>query len=108
MVKSPPANAGQARDTGSNPVSERDPGEGNGNEFQYSRPCGQRRLMGYSPWGRKEPDTSEHSFTDLHSGSPGKPYSLFRALIFNTISLATPKVYRNPSTPFPCIQRYLT
>ena len=22
---------------------------------------GQRRLVGYSPWGRKEPDTTEHS-----------------------------------------------
>ena len=37
MVKNPPVNAGQARDTGSNPVSERDPGGGNGNQFQYSR-----------------------------------------------------------------------
>ena len=38
------------------------PGEGNGNPLQHS--ClgnfhGQRSLAGYSPWGRKELDTTE-------------------------------------------------
>ena len=33
VAKNPPANAG---DTGSNPGSERSPGEGNGNPLQYS------------------------------------------------------------------------
>ena len=36
------------------------PGGGNGNPFQYS--ClenGRRSLVGYSPWGRKESDTTE-------------------------------------------------
>ena len=36
MVKNPPANAGDARDTGLIPGSKRSPGEGNGNPFQYS------------------------------------------------------------------------
>ena len=40
MVKNPPANAGDARDAGSISGSilgsERSPGEGNGNPFQYS------------------------------------------------------------------------
>ena len=36
MVKNPPANAGNAGDTGSIPGSERSPGEGNGNPLQYS------------------------------------------------------------------------
>ena len=35
MVKNPPA-AGDIRDTGSIPGSERSPGEGNVNSFQYS------------------------------------------------------------------------
>ena len=35
MVKNPPANA-EVRDTGLIPVSERSPGEGNGNSLQYS------------------------------------------------------------------------
>ena len=37
MVKSPPANSGDARDQGSIPGSGRSPGEGNGNPLQYSR-----------------------------------------------------------------------
>ena len=39
------------------------PGEGNGKPLQYScleNPMdGQRSLVGYSPWGRKELDTIE-------------------------------------------------
>jgi len=40
----------------------RSPGEGNGNPLQYScleKSHGQRSLVGYSPWGRKESDTTE-------------------------------------------------
>ena len=36
--------------------------EGNGNPVQYSsleNPPGQRSLVGYNPWGRKESDTAE-------------------------------------------------
>ena len=36
MVKNPPADAGDAGDTGSVPGSGRSPGEGNGNPIQYS------------------------------------------------------------------------
>ena len=36
MVKNPPANAGEAKDSGSIPGLERSPGIGNGNPFQYS------------------------------------------------------------------------
>ena len=36
VVKNPPANAGDARDMGLIPGSERSPGGGNGNPFQYS------------------------------------------------------------------------
>ena len=36
MVKNPPANAGDARDSGLIPGSGRSAGEGNGNPFQYS------------------------------------------------------------------------
>ena len=35
MVKNPPANAGDTRDEGSIPGSEKFPGEGNGNPLQY-------------------------------------------------------------------------
>ena len=36
VVKNPPANAGDTRDTGLIPGSKRSPGEGNDNPFQYS------------------------------------------------------------------------
>ena len=36
MVKNPPANVGDVRDTGSIPGLGRFPGEGNGNPLQYS------------------------------------------------------------------------
>ena len=42
----------------------RSPGEGNGNPLQYScleNPTGQRSLVGYSPWGCIESDTTEMS-----------------------------------------------
>ena len=51
-----------AGDLGSNPGLERTPGEGNGNPLQYSfleNPHVQRSLVGYSPWGRQDSDTSE-------------------------------------------------
>ena len=54
VVKNPPANAGDARDSGSIPGSGRSPGRGNGNPLQYScQENGQRHLAGYCPWGRK-------------------------------------------------------
>ena len=61
LVKNPPAN--DIKDAGSIPGLGRSPGEGHGNPLQYS--ClenldGQRSLAGYSPWGRKEQDTTKH------------------------------------------------
>ena len=60
VVKNLPANAGNK---GSIPGSGRSPGEGNGNPLQYScleNPMdGWRSLVGYSPWGCKELDTTE-------------------------------------------------
>ena len=58
MVENLPADAG---DAGLVPGSGGFPGEENGNLLQY--PCvgkshGQRSLAGYSPWGRKESDTT--------------------------------------------------
>ena len=50
------------RDQGSIPGLGRSPGGGHGNPLQYScleNPHGQRSLVGYSPWGCKEPDMTE-------------------------------------------------
>ena len=58
-VKCLSTNAG---DPGSVPGLGRSPGEGNGNPLQYyclEKSHGQRSLVGYSPWGCKESDTTE-------------------------------------------------
>ena len=49
-------------DLGSIPGLGTFPGGGHGNSLQYSclgNPHRQRGLVGYSPWGRKESDTTE-------------------------------------------------
>ena len=51
-----------AGDLGLIPGLGRPPGGGHGNPLQYScleNPHGQRSLAGYSPWGRKESNTTE-------------------------------------------------
>ena len=56
------ASAYNAGNVGSIPGSGRSPGEGNSNPLQYScleNPTGRRSLVGYSPWGHKESDTTE-------------------------------------------------
>ena len=66
MVKNPLANAGDTQDLGSIPGSGRSPGVENGNlpgKFH-----GQRRLMGYWPWGHQESDTTEQPNT--HTNTP--------------------------------------
>ena len=51
VVKNPPADAGDARDTGLISGSRRSPGGGNDNPLQYSclENFGQRSLAGYNP-----------------------------------------------------------
>ena len=65
MVKNLSANARDARGTGSIPGSGRSPGGGNGNPvFLPGKFHGQRSLAGYSPWGRRESDTTDHTDRD--------------------------------------------
>ena len=75
MVKNPSASTGDARDSGWIPGSRRPPGVGNGNSLQFSclgnltpiflpgKSHGQGSLAGYSPWGCKETDMTERTFT---------------------------------------------
>ena len=54
------------RDLGLTSELGRSPGGGHGKPLQYScleNPHGQRSLAGYSPWGRKESDTTERVST---------------------------------------------
>ena len=68
LVKNPPANIGDARDSGLIPGLGRSPGEGNGNPLQYS--ClknSTEDIVGYSPWDGKESDTTEHAHNRDHT-----------------------------------------
>ena len=56
--KEPACQCRRHKRCGFKPSSGRSPGGAHGNPLQYS--ChGQRSLAGYSPWGRKESDTTE-------------------------------------------------
>ena len=55
-------------DLGWVPGSGRSPGEGNGNPVLLpGKSHGQRSLVGYSSWGRKELDTTERLHFHFHS-----------------------------------------
>ena len=68
MVIYLPANTEYAGDSVSVPGLGRSPGEGNGTLFQYScgEPQGLRSLVGSSPQGHKELDTTEKLRTHAH------------------------------------------
>ena len=66
MVKNPPASARDTGDLGSIPGSGRSPG-GNGNPVLLPREShGWKSLVGYSPWGRKESDSTERLHFHFH------------------------------------------
>ena len=68
--------------------SERSPGGVHGNPFQYS--ClenpRQRSLVGYSPWGHKELDTTEVTSTYVLYGSWGAADTSLQKLIMSIYS----------------------
>ena len=74
MIKNPPANAGNARDTGSIPGLGRSPREGNGNPFQYS--CLENPMDRGAWWaiihGVTQSDTTEHKKKKKKKESKGK------------------------------------
>ena len=66
MVKNLPANSGGTRNASLAPGSGRFPWRWKQQPTPVSSPGkshGQRSLAGYSPWRRKEPDTTEHTQT---------------------------------------------
>ena len=66
MVKNSPTNAGDARGAGLILGLGRSPGVENSNPLQYScmeNSIHRRALLGYSPWGHKELDMTEHART---------------------------------------------
>ena len=70
----PPADAGDARDTGSSPGWGRSPGGGSGSPVQCS--CRENSMDGGASWatcsprGCRESDTTEHTHSHTHSSGP--------------------------------------
>ena len=88
VVKNPPANAG---DTQVRSQGWEDPlGGGHGSPLQYScleNPLDRASPAGYSPWGRKESDTTEHTHNTLQktllhkdAGNASRLFSAFVAI----------------------------
>ena len=69
LVKNPSANAGDVRDPGSIPESERQPTP----VFLSGQSHGQRSLAGYSPWCGKEIQLKRLSIHMGRGRSQGKP-----------------------------------
>jgi len=91
VVKNPPTNAADARDPGSILGLGRSPGEGKANPLQYSylkKSPGQRSLAGYSPWGCKESDMTEHL--------PAENYLSYTSFQEVTISCTSSKLDNKP------------
>ena len=62
MVKNPLANAGDTRDLGQeDPLEKWSPTP----VFLPGKFHGQKSLLGYSPWGRKESDTTKHRHRNM-------------------------------------------
>ena len=84
VVKNPPANAGDTRDMNLVPGSGRPPGEGNGNQLQYScldHPHGQRSLVGFSQRVTKSRTVTERVTT--HNNTTWNFYHCYQNLLPN-------------------------
>ena len=84
-----------AGDSGLIPGSGRSPGEGHGNQPQYSyleHPHGQKSLASYSPWGREESDTTEWPTWMLINMWVSKTWPKQAAFI--TFRQKTPRLWR--------------
>ena len=78
VVKNLPANAGDITDVGSIPGSLRSPGGGQGTwqptpVFLPGEAHGQSSLAGYSPWGCKKSDATEHTYSHPNSIKTSNP-----------------------------------
>ena len=101
-----------AGDLSSIPGLGRSPGEENGNRLQSScleKSHGRRSLVGYSPWGRKESDTTE--WLHFLSLSLSNTSSMFdfkpRTLIWEDVSLVGSWACAQASSSIPLIQATL-
>ena len=87
VVKNLPTNAG---DLASIPRLGRSPGGGHGDPLQYScldNPHGQRSLVGYSPWDRKELDITEATELTRTWSNEEDEYEHLSAILRNNLAM---------------------
>ena len=108
MVKDLLASAGDLIDTGLIPGLGRCPRGGIGNPtgtpvFLPEKSHGQRNLAGYSPWGQKELDTSEHAYAHMCTYTVIKGQSQSKLLLLSRFSrvrlCATPETAAHQAPP---------
>ena len=93
MGKNPPANSGDAGGSGS--ILRNLPWNRKWQPTQvvlFGKFHGQRRLVGYSPWGHKESDMPEH--LSMYKLTPGKPESTTLPLPYTQSPVLTQKIWR--------------
>ena len=99
VVKNPPANAGDARDSTSIPASGRSPGMGNGNPLQHSRLENFHGVRKFS-WGHKESNMIEHTcvcaraHTHTHTHTLQKRATIYMKQNLNIQRRNRQKIYR--------------
>ena len=101
--KTPACNVG---DPGSIPGLGRSPGIGDGNSLRYScleNPCGQRSLVGYSPYGHRESDTTEGLSTVQYRTASHEENTCHQDISMrrykNQAHKLAPAVFRRPVLP---------
>ena len=108
MVKNPPANAGDARKAGLISGLGRFPWSGEWEPTSVFLPekfQGQRSLVGYSPWGRKDLDLTEHTHTWRGFQYLQNSSKTLLCVSFDAETRSYPKAaldcfYPNPSLPW--------
>ena len=101
MVKNPPANAGD----GSIPGSGRSPKKGMATHCSVLawEIHGKRSLVGYRPWGRKEPDTTQQLDNLQLISSKPKNFSFSNFLFFCVCPIC--RLFRATSLGYLCVSR---
>ena len=98
-----------AGDPGSIPGLGRTPGEGNGNPLQYYclENSMERSLVGYSPWGGKESDTTERLHVHVHVPQLMVPHPWTQPIMGKKYLKKNSRKVQKENLNLPCASNYL-
>ena len=101
MVKNPPANAGDGSIPGLGRLPEK--GMATHSSVLAWEIHGKRSLVGYRPWGCKEPDTTQQLDNLQHISSKSKNFSFSNFLFFCVCPIC--RLFRATSLGYLCVSR---